>query len=573
MRCLLLLLIAFAIPGLAADPVATARLIYGGTWEGMVGVSGGIPSGAWTQSGATVTLGGTAATNTTNIQAAIDAAADNTYVLLPSGTYNVSSNVTVSNSFTELRGATDAHGLPATILNFTGGSGDLLGLGSYSGLDFANTGAFTSRNVSSPAAASLRGISTVTLASAPTGMTVGQPVFFVATEGGDDFYGFGSSGGGLTWTHWAKVSAISGSDITFAPAISADYLSGTVAVKYKAGEWMLRQVGMRNLKITQSAGANATGFYGVNEGWIYNCDLGQTSGSVQHTNIYGAFRCQIERNVYHDQAAYSNSAYAIKAYWCGGLLVLNNYFHDFANIMPMFNVHGSAFAYNYINALGYNTPTGWLSQIVYDHGAQQDYNLYEGNWVAASYNDNSSTARNTIFFRNRMRGYDNSASTGATDGNTNCLTQEDGYSYRTMAGNVLGENGIHTTVERLFTTGNENSTNNIYNLNTDHDDLVIRIGNYNTVDDAVPVAEAIAGGDALVTSYLFSSKPSWFGNRPWPIVITTDFTQSNTATNWPAAYRAANSGDDPPAGSGGSTSTPSRKRSKGNAGSLRALTR
>lgn len=555
--CASLALSAQRIPGVGrfvnpavggVDPVAAERLIYGGTWEGKVGIEGGIPSGSYTQCVTsqcdTVTSAGTAAT-AAQVSAALSSAADDTYVLLTTGTYSASTNILISNSNTELRGATDGNGLPATTINFTGGAIDLLGLGSYSGVDLGSAGGWTSRDVSSPAVGSLRGISTVTLASAPTGMVTNQTIVFVASEGGDDFYGFGSSGNGLTWAHWARVSAVSGSDVTFSPAISADYLTGTVAVKYKAGVWMTRKVGFRNLTVTQTDGGdNTTGFYGCDECWIYNSNIGQSDGgSEQHVMVYACFRCQIERNNIHSVVAYGNSSYGVKSYWAGGLLVLNNYFHDLANVMPMFNTHGSVFAYNYINALGYDAPTGWLSQIVFDHGAQQDYNLYEGNWLAQSNNDNSGSSRNVIWFRNRMRSHDTDASTGAATSNRNVLTYWDGYSYRTAACNVLGENGVHDTVQRLFTMGVGNGENNdgaIYNLENDHDDLMIRIGNYNTVDDAVPAGEALSAGQACVTSYLFSSKPAWFGSLPWPWVDTANFTQSNTSTNLPAGYFAAN---------------------------------
>lgn len=531
-----------------SDPVAATVLISGGTWAGMVGVEGGIPTNFTLST--TVSDSGNSATNRSNINTAITNAANDTYVLLDSGTYQVNNTILLSNSRTILRGAVDAQGLPATTINFTAGSDRLLRIGAESGWDISNTGSFTTRNVTDPTGASLRGASTVTLASAPTGMTVNQPIFFSDdSQGGDDFYGFGSSGAGRTWMHWARVSAISGSDITFSPPISADYLTGTLQCHFKAGGSMVSRCGLENIIVTSSSvDTSLTGFYGADECWIKNCKIGPTTGNSQrhHVDCYSFFRCQIDHSELYGQETYGNSSYVINAYAGGSFLVVNTYIHDVANIMPMFGLHSSAFAYNYCNAFSYDSPTHWLSQIVFDHGAIQDYNLYEGNRVAASYNDNSATARNTLWFRNRMRGYDADGATGVTTGNTNCLTQEDGYSIRVMAGNVLGENGIHSTVTRTFTTGNENSTDNIYNLNTDHDDLVTRIANYNTVDDAIPAGEALGGGEALVTSYLYAAKPSWFGICPWPPIDPTLFTQSNTVTSLPAGYRATN-GTDPPA--------------------------
>jgi hypothetical protein len=525
------------------DPVDAERLIYGGTWNGLVGVEGGIPSGSWVRSGS---LLGTS-TSLATLNSALSSAADDTYVELDAGTFNFAGSVLITNTRVELRGQVDGNGVPTTILNFSGATEDgLLTIRSGTGWDISNTGSFTTRNVSSPSGASLRGAANLTLASAPTGMTVNQPIFFSDdSQGGSDFYGFGSSGAGRTWMHWARVTAITGSDITISPPINADYLTGTLQCHYKAGGGMLRLSGAKNLIIQGQTGARGVKFNATDECWLYNVTVaGRSGGSgVHHIDTYCNFRLQIDHCECHDMTTQGNSAYCLNAYAGGSWLVVNNYFHDIPNVMPMFGLHGSAFAYNYINALGYSSPTGWLSQIVFDHGAMQDYNLYEGNWLAQSYNDASSTARNTIFFRNRMRSHDTDAATGVATSNRNCLTQEAGYSYRVMAGNVLGENGVHSTVLRTFTTGNENNDGAIYNLNTDADDLVERIGNYNTVDDAVPAGEALAAGEALVTSYLYSAKPSWFGALPWPWCTPTDFTQSNDVENFPAGYRATNGVD------------------------------
>ncbi len=528
-----------------ADPISADRLIYGGTWEGKVGVENGIPTN-FTKSGSTINAyTGTAST----INTAITNAADDTYVELGAGTFSLSTHIVINNSRVILRGQVDANGVPTTIINFTGGSGACVSLASGTGWDLSNTGTFTTRNVSSPAVGSLRGISTVTLASTPTGMTVGQLIFFSDnSQGGDDFYGFGSSGAGRTWMHWARCTIISGNDVTFSPAISADFLSGTPQCHFKAGGGTLRLSGIENLTLTATIPDDGMiELRATDECWIKNVIAGPTSGGsqVHHVNTYVTFRCQIDHCEFHDQNAYGNSSYVINAYAGGSNLVINNYIHDVANVMPIFGWHGCVFAYNYINALSYDSPNGWLSQIVFDHGAFNDYNLFEGNWCPASYNDNTASARNNVWLRNRMRGYDSDGETGITDENTNAFTQEDGYSYRVLVGNVLGENGIHDNVVRLFTTGNENDTNNIYNLNTDHDDLFIRVGNYNTVDDAVPVSEALGGSDIIVNSYLFSSKPAWFGTCPFPPIVPTNFTQSNNRLNLPAGYRAAN-GMDPP---------------------------
>jgi MYXO-CTERM domain-containing protein len=78
------------------------------------------------------------------------------------------------------------------------------------------------------------------------------------------------------------------------------------------------------------------------------------------------------------------------------------------------------------------------------------------------------------------------------------------------------------------------------------DATLLRFSNYNTVDSAIPASEALGAGQALVASYLHSSKPRWFGNLPWPWVDPNNYAQSNNVQNLPAGYRAVN-GVDPAA--------------------------
>jgi hypothetical protein len=105
---------------------------------------------------------------------------------------------------------------------------------------------------------------------------------------------------------------------------------------------------------------------------------------------------------------------------------------------------------------------------------------------------------------------------------------------------VLGENGYHTVYEDA---SDEFANDCIYGREGTIATLQ-RIGSYNYKDDAVPASEAL-GGDTLATSYAYASKPSWFGNLPWPPCDPTNPTQSNDPENYPAGYRAIN-GEDPP---------------------------
>ena len=92
----------------AADPVNASRLVSGGTWEGLVGVSGGIPRRT-VQSGSTIAP---YTGNANTINTAIANCATDGFVQLGAGTFNLSSEINISKSRVTLRGAVNSNGQP-----------------------------------------------------------------------------------------------------------------------------------------------------------------------------------------------------------------------------------------------------------------------------------------------------------------------------------------------------------------------------------------------------------------------------------------------------------------------------
>ena len=522
-----------------ADPVDQDRLPVGGTWEGIVGIEGGIPTN-YTQSTSIAPYTGSAGT----INTAIDNAADDTFILLQAGTFNLSSSVTLDNSRVILRGEVDANGVPTTILNFTGGSEALIFM-QTAGWDLSTTTQFTRRNVSSGVS---RGSTQFTLASAPSGLAVGQ-ILFISNPNvlGDGFFDLYQTD---PFVQIVRVTNIAGSVVDFEPALNADYLTGTTQVGWRAQSNSLTRSGCENLSLTRNGGS---GHYfkcqGNDECWIKNCKTFSVPSNTYHCMLYGCFRTEIRHCDMSHMSNLTNSTYCIFADQTSSALIVDNWFHDAPNIMPFLGLGGSAFAYNFIDELPYS-PMDFLSQIVFQHGAHSHYNLFEGNWLATGYHDDSGSATCCTWFRNRMRGYDD---VDPKTANTKCLGMESGHSKFTYAGNVLGENGHHTLVNGTHTSSDDSNTNHrIYSIHTSITDTD-KIGNYNTVDDAVPAGEAIGGGDALIDSYLFSSKPSFA--HFWPNITVANMTafsgKADADNLLAAAYRAENSGAEPNWSAGG----------------------
>src|SRR5262245_63882672 len=116
----------------AADPLPPDRLMFGGTWEGRVGVAGGIP--ARTAVAQTLGPGATAS----QINSAIASCPADQVVMLSAGTYTAGGTIVVGRNNVTLRGAVDANGMPTTVLrNFS------IVVGNQNGWDVANSGNFT----------------------------------------------------------------------------------------------------------------------------------------------------------------------------------------------------------------------------------------------------------------------------------------------------------------------------------------------------------------------------------------------------------------------------------------------
>jgi len=529
----------------AADPVPANRLVYGGSWESLVGVEGGIPNRT-TQCGSTIApYTGSAST----INTAIANCPANQFIQLGAGTFNLSSDITMTKSNMTLRGSVDVKGAPATIINFTVDAGINY---STTGWDIANAGQYTTISVVSGAT---RGSSTLTLASAPTTLAVGQ-ILWISCPPNTQISGQSSWSawfGTRPWTQVVRVTAINGSAITISPPINADYLSGAIQVHYRGPSDSLTLSGVENLSLLRNNGTVENGtfylaFYGTDSCWAKNIKTYWVrGGGIHHVYVYATFRTEIRHcEISHISPDPSNSsnAYAILIVHSAGALIEDNYFHDLPNVMPMFGMSGSAFAYNYITDEPYPASPTWLSQIVFFHGSDNHYNLFEGNWGLAHYHNNTggdTHSLNNVFFRERLLGWDaNPPPTGKT-GNTETMSLESHQDNVVMAGNVLGENGVHTVY--IGGTPNGGGDNAIIDADPTSASTLLRLANYNTVNSAIPAAEALVAGNALVTSYLHASKPSWFGNLPWPWVDPTNYTQSNNPQNFPAGYRAVNGVD------------------------------
>src|SRR2546430_10667156 len=99
-----------------ADAVPVDRLPFAGTWNGIVGVREVDPTARTRFVGPLPP-----STSVATINSQLASCPSGQYVELAAGTFNLSGDLTISSSGKTLRGAVDANGFPATVLNFASG--------------------------------------------------------------------------------------------------------------------------------------------------------------------------------------------------------------------------------------------------------------------------------------------------------------------------------------------------------------------------------------------------------------------------------------------------------------------
>lgn len=531
------------------DPIDALRLPVQGHFRDYTGVVGGIPSYS-TQFGTTVPT----SESTSAIQDRINNCPEDRYIQFDSGIFNIGRLVIGKDRIT-LRGAVDGNGRPTTNFNFTTGSGGGNGNGliafQKSNVRYDLASSHTNRSVIAGFTAAIppRGSTRVTLNGAVPS-TIGQPIIFNAEMGASGNWSdlfVSDSSPGRAWTQTVYYTGNpSGNDITFEPALNPDFLSGTIFVSWVSASTWVKRSGIENIHLTRNGGSgHFVGFLAADECWMLNCKTDGVPASTYHVFPDGSYRCEIRHCELYRMTSWGSSTYVINPARCSQFLIIDNYIHSVPNIMPIFGLHGSAFAYNYCNDFPYNDGSNnfdFLSQGLFAHGSLNTYLLFEANWQANHHNDNFGQpgSRNMVWLRNRCRGKDDNPTQGVPKtGNTKCFFFGTAQVNVTIVGNVLGEAGYHDTYERVGNTnGEEFASDTIYAHQTGMTGL-FRKGNYNTASGQVPASEALAEGEAVPLSYLDTAKPSWYpSSLQWPPVNPANFSQSNNHEIWPAGYRA-----------------------------------
>lgn len=491
------------------------------------GVQGGIPNR--TKVYTTLDPGATAS----QIQSAINACPSGQVVFLNAGTYSLSGGLKMNKDGVTLRGATNSAGEPTTILNFASGAGG------WGLIDFSKAG-YPANNWDSVSSADLssvfaRGATNATLASTPTGLQIGQILVFDQLEDRKLVDVTGSVEGGSLWgrngrfyMQLVRVTAISGKNVSFEPPIYGDYWSASQrpqAYWFGSGlEQIVSGTGVENIKIFRKSGGGGT--YNVAMGPAINCwlkNVWSTQAASGHLRTGWSLFCEVRDCSFTRHDSVASATYSAYITYTSALKLENNMMYNTPCALGLIASSGCVISYNFTTNFPY-VQANWLPECMMTHGGHVYFNLFEGNFVPSFWADfTHGNASFNVYARNRVTGWE-PGKTGSTRP-INLQNNQDNFS---VVGNVLGTSGYHDSYE----SGSDTS---IWNVDSDSASTLLRKGNWNSVNNTIPSGESL-GTETVPDSYVYKSKPLWFGDRPWPPVKSSS-PATAVATNLPAGYR------------------------------------
>lgn len=486
------------------------------------GVVGGIPSGSWTQCGATIAAGSSAAT----IQSAINSCGTNQYVLLGAGTFNLTTGLTLKSNMV-LRGA----GASQTILNFSGAAGCFYGGAAIcisADLYTHNNDDVFSMPGQSQAANWVGGFSqgatSITVGNVGSnGIVNGQYIYLnqandttisanlfncdetspaCSIEGGAP----GQTIGGVNYSQLqvVKVTAGCATKCTGAGPFTLTITPGLYGLNWTSSKntyawWpnpMIQYAGVENMTLDLansglSDNGSAVNFYNAANSWATGISV--LHGSRAGMWVFEGAHNTIQNNYFYQTIDSASQSYGIEVDLASDNLIRNNIMQQVTAPMMGGAQFGNVWAYNF-GIYNYQTASAnCMYPVDISHDAGAEYNLYEGNFLENIEADDvhGSNGLNTLF-RNVLPGYElgKTCATIAVDLDPYMRDEN-------IVGNVLGTPGITVNYDD-FSFPNPPDQNTqagmVYILDQPHGgvgpDIVtsqtlLRWGNYDNVSGTV----------------------------------------------------------------------------------------
>jgi hypothetical protein len=516
------------------------------------GFPGGTPPDAsWAQcvtaACATVTSAGSSST-AAQINAALASAPPNTYVSLPSGTYNLSGPIILSATGREhsnvvLRG----QGANSTFIVFSllaAGGGCYSAMFSMEGdCQWVNGG---EENVCNWTSGYAQGSTSITLANCGStspalgslsNLKVGSILILdqldeVNDTGtiwnclndnpsvGNACAGNGSGGAARTngtcngsmcnrsMEQGVVVTGISGSNVTFSP--------GLYMPNWRAGQFpqawfatnIVQNVGLENLSFDTSAVIASSFVSTVSVLTCNGCWVQGVRGiraNRSHVRFQDSVHSVLRDSYFYQNQTGGTSSYGMEIMGGWNILIENNITQQITDSDPSCtgSCQGNVMDYNFDVDNAYTASDFYIIPPFFLHASGDDFNLWEGNFGPGFSGDNiHGTHHFETVFRNTLPGWQSVCAGGACAAQTIPITLPAGDRYFNIIGNVLGEAGYHTTYMCEALTSNTFCPQS-YSLGGH--DLMIYWLNY--VDNSYP------------HTYQFCSSPSCPSTQGWDVQV------------------------------------------------------
>jgi hypothetical protein len=469
--------------------IAPSRAV---NWSG-AGISGGLPDASWTQCGSTIAPYSGSATAINN---AIANCGANHYVLLGTGTFNLSSGIDFNqHSNVVVRG----QGANSTFLVFTGaGAG---GYNSVVAMEASVSGVGFENNVCDWTGGYSAGTTTITLshcgsttpsAGSLSNLQVGSVLildqldqsfdngtiwncFQTYTSNPNNFgvcssEGQGDGNGGFARTdgtcssgqcHRSQqqavvVTNISGSTITISPGLYMPNWAGGQLPQAWWATTTATNMGLENLSIDNTHdGAQGPGNgQTVNIQGCYQCwvsGIRSIYAERSHVRIGTSSHILIQNNYFYENLSHGTVSYGAELNSTADSAIINNIIQQSTDSSPSCTgaCEGNVIAFNFdINSV--YTAAGWMQPTFYQHSSGDALNLWEGN-IGPAYNADSihGTHHFETLFRNYLAGWQMNCDGSPCSSQTSAVLLGAGSRYLNLVGNVLGQSSYHTSYQCL----------------------------------------------------------------------------------------------------------------------------
>ena len=459
--------------------------------------------------------------DTAAIQRAIDSCPEGQVVYLPLGTYRVTSELRLNKGIV-LRGASLSH---TVIRNHATTDGNIVSiLGGAVGSPIAVNSDYT------------KGSRIITVASS-SGLKGGDYIRIYQTND-PTVVKDGYNTCGWCTNVIAQIVQITGLSTNRISIDKPLYYTYKASLNPKIVKLtMVVNAGVENLKIEKVYGggayANRNNFFirRAARCWIKNVESYKVVGA--HVKLQDAYGCEIRDsnfNEAHDTS--SGRGYGVfflsdsGGYVSSDNLIENNIFYKLRHAMNMEGGgQGNVFGYNYsVNPNDTSNPSWMEADLNANHGKHGMFNLFEGNVVAKIHGDNTfgSSSHNT-FFRNHVT---RESLVQIDEALWAVVIDQNNTSYN-VVGNVLCNPGCEGAYEPANITGSMKVIWRIgYNSQGDSNSgdndptpgaTLLRHGNLDYLTQEAQWDPGIPDR-SLPSSYYLSSKPSFFGDLPWPAI-------------------------------------------------------